>query len=192
MKLVGLVWQPRGSRARLESRNDQASGRWAWSGWPRRAVGQAKYAPIIAPDGGIINDPVLLRRGQNTFWLCLADSDAHLYALGVAHRLGLDVAVSLPDAYPVQVQGPKSKQVMTDLVWSPRLQRNIGYVWVPAGLTGPGNDLEIEWSNGQLTPQDRSHPLPRPTQAPANHLASPSRPGRGEHIHRLPAASEGH
>ena len=44
------------------------------------AVGQGKYAPVIAPDGGIINDPVLLRRDENTFWLCLADSDAHLYA----------------------------------------------------------------------------------------------------------------
>ena len=46
----------------------------------RCAVGQGKYAPVIAPDGGIINDPVLLRRDENTFWLCLADSDAHLYA----------------------------------------------------------------------------------------------------------------
>ena len=28
----------------------------------RCAAGQGKYAPVIAPDGGIINDPVLLRR----------------------------------------------------------------------------------------------------------------------------------
>jgi glycine cleavage system aminomethyltransferase T len=41
---------------------------------------------------------------------------------------------------------------VTDLVWSPRLQRNIGYVWVPAELAGPGNDLEIEWGNGERTP----------------------------------------
>jgi glycine cleavage system aminomethyltransferase T len=275
----------------------------------RCAVGQGKYAPIIAQDGGIINDPVLLRRDENTFWLCLADSDAHLYAMGLAQGLGLNATVSLPEAYPVQVQGPKAKQVMTelvgeailgvkyywsldaaigdipvvisrtgwtgeigyevyltdpsrgdelwetimeagrvhdirpiapcearrieagifncnsdftlnnnpfevtglerlvevqdadyvgkaalerireqgvtrklvgietpgdpsffeitearpalaggqrvgrvtDLVWSPRLQRNIGYVWVPAELAGPGNDLEIEWKNGQRT-----------------------------------------
>ena len=276
----------------------------------RCAAGQGKYAPIIAPDGGIINDPVLLRRDENTFWLCLADSDAYLYALGLAHGLGLRAGVSLPEAYPVQVQGPKAKQVMaelagdavlevkyywtldttmagipvvisrtgwtgeigyevfltdpsrgdelweaimeagapygirpiapcearrieagifncnsdftmdnnpfevtglerlveaqeadyvgkaalerirahgvtrklvgieapgdpsffeitearpalaggqrvgrvTDMVWSPRLERNIGYVWVPAELAGPGNDLEIEWGDGERIP----------------------------------------
>jgi glycine cleavage system aminomethyltransferase T len=80
------------------------------------AVGQGKYAPIIAPDGGIINDPVLLRRDENTFWLCLADGDAHLYAMGLAHGLGLDATVSLPEAYPVQVQGPKAKDVVHSLV----------------------------------------------------------------------------
>jgi aminomethyltransferase len=276
----------------------------------RCAAGQGKYAPIIAPDGGIINDPVLLRRDESTFWLCLADSDAYLYAMGLAHGLGLNATVSLPEAYPVQVQGPKAKAVMaeltgdgvlgvkyywsldttiagipvvvsrtgwtgeigyevfltdpsrgdelweaimeagapygirpiapcearrieagifnynsdftaennpfevtglerlvetqeagyigkgalehirergitrklvgieaagdpsffeitearpalaggqrvgrvTDLVWSPRLERNIGYVWVPAELAAPGNDLEIEWKNGERTP----------------------------------------
>jgi len=274
------------------------------------AAGQGKYAPIIAPDGGIVNDPVLLRRDENTFWLCLADSDAHLYAMGLAQGRGLNATVTLPEAYPLQVQGPKAKDLMrelageaidgvkyywtldtamagipvvisrtgwtgeigyevfltdptrgdelwetimeagaphnirpiapcearrieagifnynsdftlennpfevtgmerlveaqegdyvgkaalerireqgvtrklvgveapgdpsffeitearpalaagqrvgriTDLVWSPRLQRNIGYVWVPAELAGPGNDLEIEWGNGERTP----------------------------------------
>jgi len=79
------------------------------------AVGQGKYAPVIAPDGGIINDPVLLRRDENTFWLCLADSDAHLYAMGLAHGLGLNATVSLPEVYPVQIQGPKAKDLMRDL-----------------------------------------------------------------------------
>jgi glycine cleavage system aminomethyltransferase T len=276
----------------------------------RCAAGQGKYAPIIAPDGGIINDPVLLRRDENTFWLCLADSDAYLYAMGLAQGRGLNATISLPEVYPLQVQGPKAKDLMrelvgeaitgvkyywtldatiagipvvvsrtgwtgevgyevyltdpargdelwetimeagaphgirpiapcearrieagifncnsdftlennpfevmgmerlveaqeadyigkaalerireqgvtrrlvgieapgdpsffeltearpaladgqrvghvTDLVWSPRLQRNIGYVWVPAALAGPGNDLEIEWANGERSP----------------------------------------
>src|SRR5262249_38838229 len=39
------------------------------------AVGQGKYVLITAPDGGIVNDPVLLRLGENHFWLALADSD---------------------------------------------------------------------------------------------------------------------
>jgi aminomethyltransferase len=33
----------------------------------RCAAGQGKYAPVIAPEGGIVNDPVLLRGIENTF-----------------------------------------------------------------------------------------------------------------------------
>jgi glycine cleavage system aminomethyltransferase T len=81
----------------------------------RCAVGQCKYAPLIAPDGGIVNDPVLLRLGENHFWLSLADSDALLYAMGVQALSGLDVVVREPDVSPLQVQGPKSKELVGDL-----------------------------------------------------------------------------
>ena len=57
----------------------------------RCAVGQGKYVLIGAEDGGIVNDPVLLRLGENHFWLALADSDVLLYAKGVALNSGLDV-----------------------------------------------------------------------------------------------------
>ena len=93
----------------------------------RCAIGQGKYVPIIAPDGGIINDPVLLRRDENTFWLCLADSDAHLYALGLAQGMGLNATVSLPEVYPVQVQGPKAKDLLRDLVGAEVLE--VKYYW---------------------------------------------------------------
>ena len=81
----------------------------------RCAVGQAKYALITAPDGGILNDPVLLRLGENHYWLALADSDTLLYAKGVQACAGLDVEVNEADSWPVQVQGPKSKDVMRAL-----------------------------------------------------------------------------
>jgi glycine cleavage system aminomethyltransferase T len=81
----------------------------------RCAVGQCKYAPLIAEDGGIVNDPVLLRIEENRFWLALADSDAGLWARGVAWRSGMDVRVDEPAVFPVQVQGPKAKDVMGDL-----------------------------------------------------------------------------
>ncbi|MGH2738511.1 MAG: glycine cleavage T C-terminal barrel domain-containing protein, partial [Actinomycetota bacterium] len=32
----------------------------------------------------------------------------------------------------------------TDMIWSPRLERNIGYVWVPIELASPGTPLELE------------------------------------------------
>jgi glycine cleavage system aminomethyltransferase T len=82
----------------------------------RCAVKQGKYILVIAPDGGIVNDPVLLHVDEGRWWMQLADSDAHLYAIGVAAQAGLDAQVSLPDVYPVQVQGPKAAKTMAKLV----------------------------------------------------------------------------
>ena len=50
------------------------------------AVGQGKYMLVTAPDGGIVNDPVLLHVEENRWWMQLADSDAGLYALGRRSR----------------------------------------------------------------------------------------------------------
>jgi glycine cleavage system aminomethyltransferase T len=79
------------------------------------AVGQAKYVLITAPDGGILNDPVLTRMAENRFWLALASSDVLLYAKGLAALAGMDVAVREADVSPLQIQGPKSKDVVRDL-----------------------------------------------------------------------------
>ena len=78
-------------------------------------VGQGKYVLITGEDGGIINDPVLLRLGENHFWLALADSDVLLWARGVAYKSGMNVEIHEPDVSPMQVQGPKSKDVVKTL-----------------------------------------------------------------------------
>ena len=91
------------------------------------AVGQGKYVLITAEDGGIVNDPVLLRVEENRWWLALADSDAGLWARGVAINSGLDVKVREPEIYPIQVQGPKSKDVMRTLFGDAVL--DIKYYW---------------------------------------------------------------
>lgn len=78
-------------------------------------VGQCKYVFITSAEGGILNDPVLLRLGENHFWLSLADSDILLWARGVAYNSGLDVTIQEVDVAPVQIQGPKSKEVIVDL-----------------------------------------------------------------------------
>ena len=59
------------------------------------AVGQGKYMIVTAPDGGIVNDPVLLHVEENRWWMQLADSDAGLYALGVLAASGLNASVTL-------------------------------------------------------------------------------------------------
>jgi aminomethyltransferase len=79
------------------------------------AVGQGKYVLITSPDGGIVNDPVMLRLGENHFWFALASSDALLYAMGLAAGLDWDVHLSEPDVSPLQIQGPRSKDVIAAL-----------------------------------------------------------------------------
>jgi glycine cleavage system aminomethyltransferase T len=81
----------------------------------RCAVGQGKYVVITADDGGVVNDPVLLRLGENHFWLALADSDVLLYARGLAVKSGLRVTLTEPDVSPLQVQGPRAKEVVQSL-----------------------------------------------------------------------------
>ena len=79
------------------------------------SVGQCKYILIVNSDGGILNDPVLLRLEENRFWLSLADSDILLWAQGVAVNSNLDVKILEPDVSPLQLQGPNSKKIMIKL-----------------------------------------------------------------------------
>ena len=75
-------------------------------------VGQCKYVLITDQDGGIINDPILLKLAEDHFWLSIADSDVLLWARGVAVNSGMDVDISEPDVSPLQLQGPKSRDVL--------------------------------------------------------------------------------
>lgn len=79
-------------------------------------VGQCKYALICDEHGGVVNDPVVLRLGENRFWLCPADSDLHFWVKGVATGMGLRTTIRQPEAWPVQLQGPKSAGLMRALV----------------------------------------------------------------------------
>ncbi|MEJ7628984.1 MAG: glycine cleavage T C-terminal barrel domain-containing protein [Nocardioidaceae bacterium] len=78
-------------------------------------VGQCKFLLNTDVDGGVINNPVLLRPAEDCFWFSVADGDVLLWAKGVASQLDLDVRVSEPDVAPVQIQGPKSQALMRDL-----------------------------------------------------------------------------
>ena len=92
------------------------------------AVGQCKYVLITNNDGGILNDPVLLRLAENHFWLSLADSDVLLWAQGVAVNSGLNVKVSEPDVSPLQLQGPTSGEIMIKLFGEDI--NNLKYYWL--------------------------------------------------------------
>jgi glycine cleavage system aminomethyltransferase T len=114
------------------------------------AVGQAKYVLICDSDGGIVNDPVLTRMDENTFWFALASSDALLFARGLRNAYPeLDVTIREADVAPLQVQGPKSKELVRDLVGDSIL--DLKYYWwrraeirgIPVVITRTGWTSEV-------------------------------------------------
>ena len=92
------------------------------------SVGQCKYVLITNNDGGLLNDPVLLRLAENHFWLSLGDSDILLWAQGVAINSGLDVNIKEPDVSPLQLQGPRSIDIMKELFGNDIV--NLKYYWL--------------------------------------------------------------
>jgi glycine cleavage system aminomethyltransferase T len=100
------------------------------------AVGQGKYVLICDADGGIINDPVMTRMDEQTFWFALASSDALLFARGLKNAYpDLDVTIREADVAPLQVQGPKSRDLMTKLV-GPEILELKYYFWTKATIAG--------------------------------------------------------
>ena len=92
------------------------------------AVGQCKYVLITNNEGGILNDPVLLRLAENHFWLSLADSDILLWSQGVAINSKLNVKITEPDVSPLQLQGPTSGKIMVKLFGES--VKNLKYYWL--------------------------------------------------------------
>lgn len=75
-------------------------------------VGQCKYVLLTDKDGGIVNDPIMLKLAEDKFWFSIADSDVLLWARGLAAYADLDVKISEPDVSPLQLQGPQSRAII--------------------------------------------------------------------------------
>ena len=74
--------------------------------------GRCYYCPIIDDQGGLINDPIVLRLNANKWWLSIADSDVILFAKGLAIGKNLNVNIVEPNVNIMAVQGPKSFPLM--------------------------------------------------------------------------------
>lgn len=116
------------------------------------AVGHCRYVVLTGADGGILNDPVLLRLAEDRYWLSLADNDILLWAQGLAIGLNLDVEICEPDVSPLQVQGPKSGEVMQALfgAWAVELpyyrlrETELDGIPVVVARTGYGGEFGYE------------------------------------------------
>ena len=161
------------------------------------AVGQAKYVLICDSDGGIINDPVLTRMDENTFWFALASSDALLFARGLKNAYpDLDVTIEEADVAPLQVQGPKSKDLMVKLLGDDILDLKY-YFWTHAeiaGRAGRGHANRVDLG-GRLRGVHHRH-LPRERGLRGDHGSRPGssascRPGRATSVASRARSSTG-
>ena len=112
-------------------------------------VGQCKYVLITDQDGGIINDPILLKLAEDHFWLSIADSDVLLWAKGLSVNSGMDVRIDEPDVSPLQLQGPKSREILRaafgDAPTELKYYRFMDYDWdgVPLIISRTGWSSEL-------------------------------------------------
>jgi len=80
----------------------------------KRAVqGQGLYAPLCGRDGGVLNDPILIKLSDDHWWLSIADSDIKLWARGLASGYRLTVEIAEAEIWPLAVQGPKAEELVS-------------------------------------------------------------------------------
>ncbi|EMA37252.1 aminomethyltransferase family protein [Halococcus hamelinensis] len=75
-----------------------------------------KYVILCNEDGGVLNDPVLLRPEEDEFWFSISDSTLMQWLQGVNSGENYDVVIDEIDVAPMQIQGPLSEDVMRELV----------------------------------------------------------------------------
>ena len=90
-------------------------------------VGQCKYVILTNQFGGVLNDPVLLKVEDDCYWFSLADSDILFWAQGLNVNKEYDVEIIEPDVSPLQLQGPKSKDIMVKIFGNKILE--LKYYW---------------------------------------------------------------
>lgn len=98
-------------------------------------VGQCRYIFLTNQDGGLLNDPVLLRIADDRFWMSTADSDVYLWAKGVAVFAGMNISIDTPDVYPLQIQGPRSPDIVSEVFGDHVLDLKY-YHWTRAAVNG--------------------------------------------------------
>ena len=106
----------------------------------RIEVMKGKYVILCNDKGGVLNDPILLRIAEDEFWFSLSDSDIMFFLQGVNHDKKFNVEIDEIDVSPVQIQGPKSIDLMADLVGD--AVRDIPYYGLMAAKVG-GRDCII-------------------------------------------------
>jgi aminomethyltransferase len=93
------------------------------------AAGQVVYTALCNETGGMLDDATVFRLGQDTFRFVGGDEYDGIWLRQQAERLGLDrvwIKHSTDHLHNIAVQGPNSRDVLRDLVWTPPTQPALG------------------------------------------------------------------
>ena len=90
----------------------------------RLSVGRVVYTPMVYDTGGMIDEGTVLRLGENNFrWVGGTDySGIWLRQQGEERGLRAWVKSSTSQLSNISVQGPKSRELLKELVWTPPAQ----------------------------------------------------------------------
>ena len=93
----------------------------------RLAVGQVVYSAMCHEHGGMLDDGTLLRLGPDNFrWICGEDY-AGVWLREQAQKLGMKVWVksASEQIHNLAVQGPRSRELLQQMVWTPPTQPGV-------------------------------------------------------------------
>jgi aminomethyltransferase len=94
----------------------------------RLAVGQVVYTAVCNDTGGMIDDATVFRLGDDNFRFVGGDEYDGVHLKQLADRLGLRVWVkpSTDQLHNVAVQGPLSREILSEIIWTPPTQPALG------------------------------------------------------------------
>ena len=87
-------------------------------------TGQVVYTAMCYEHGGILDDGTLFRLGENNFRWIGGDDYSGIWLRELAGKLGLKAWVrsSTDQLHNVAVQGPKSRDILREVIWAPPTQ----------------------------------------------------------------------
>ena len=91
------------------------------------AIGQVVYSAMCYDNGCMVDDGTLFRIDENNFrWIGGSDDGGKLLRK-IADEKGFDVRVksSTDQLHNVAVQGPKSRETLEKIIWTPKLHTNL-------------------------------------------------------------------
>jgi aminomethyltransferase len=138
----------------------------------RLADGQVSYTALCYDTGGMLDDGTVMRLGPDNFRLVCGDEYCGQWLRELAAKLDLQVRVksSTDQLHNISVQGPRSRDILARIVWTPPNRPSLaelGWFRLTVGRIGDHNGLPIVVTRTGYTGELGYEVWCHPTDAPA-------------------------